>query len=534
MTDLCTLIQDLIPLYHENDVSPETRKSIEEHLKTCSRCAAAAEEFALSSEPIAMDVLPDPLDTTGGYKKFIGRMRRFVLGALAFAVICASLVGAASFWAGMGMKKTITYVKAQEDVYRYYSEKVPGLERARREGSYQNIGREIALPDGMGTAYFDNIWYAPEKIYVFYHIVPKGDLGRLEDVQLSGTLYWDILHDGRTIFSPSFSGGMNLGEWVSFEGRYFGVMAFNNERQRFVPLYEAAADKLALNLRLTHIPKSNLFNHKQDHIDIGEIQFSVLSDPSREKVYTLNLDKHIDIKEGVTLKFTKLEAESQKTIIFMELSAPGNIALASLTGTIITDAGEEIKLWPSPAGTGANSYRFEIDPLNYVPADITFEIDEAQLVTKEMLSFDLGAGEFHGKMENVGIERSIGKSLGNRAGAEYVLESLYADDRGLSFTLLMEYDGSDKSGNMITLNSWAHEQVYLDHPETDKTDPGRLVPNLVRITNERGETAQIDDYGQSGAGPGSRMSMFIDKGFVERSETITVDIFNLIEVINLR
>ena len=49
----CRLIQDLLPLYGEKLVSPETAQAIEEHLSSCATCAEA---WHLFQEPA-----PDPL-----------------------------------------------------------------------------------------------------------------------------------------------------------------------------------------------------------------------------------------------------------------------------------------------------------------------------------------------------------------------------------------------------------------------------------------------------------------------------------------
>ena len=81
------------------------------------------------------------------------------------------------------------------------------------------------------------------------------------------------------------------------------------------------------------------------------------------------------------------------------------------------------------------------------------------------------------------------------------------------------------------------ESLYLQYRKpvfsylygANASDPDRLVPNLTRFVNEKGEVGIMEDYGQSGGGPGKRMSLFIGKEFVEKSDTITVEIGNLAE-----
>ncbi len=47
----CSVIQDLLPLYHDNVCSPESSAVIEEHLKDCENCQEAFHK--LEDSPLA-------------------------------------------------------------------------------------------------------------------------------------------------------------------------------------------------------------------------------------------------------------------------------------------------------------------------------------------------------------------------------------------------------------------------------------------------------------------------------------------------
>ncbi len=47
----CSVIQDLLPLYHDNVCSPESSAVIEEHLKDCENCQEAFHKLEDSPWP---------------------------------------------------------------------------------------------------------------------------------------------------------------------------------------------------------------------------------------------------------------------------------------------------------------------------------------------------------------------------------------------------------------------------------------------------------------------------------------------------
>jgi hypothetical protein len=534
MKSECSLIQALLPLYLENDVSHETRKTIEEHLEGCRSCKDAMEQYVQASDPIPGEALTDPFDTTEGFKKFINKAKRYMLGTFIIILFIMSVIGAGAFLTGQQVGRSITYVENEEDVFDYYADKVYGLKRAQREGNYQNIGRSIDLPKGLGTAYFDKIWYAKGTIYVFYHIKPGEGLGKIEDVQLSGAMYWDKQYEGKPIQSTTFSGGMYIGEWVSLDGLYYKVLGFNNERERFVPITETVVDQLKMDLNLAYIPKTQPFNMKQEHAEVGTIEFPALLDPAKEQVHTVQIHKNVSIPDGITLNFQDLVLEPQKSVLKFQASGLSGRELGQIYGRLTTDSEEEVRLSTLISHKGEDNYEVELRALDHVPQETSILLSTIQLITDEKLSFDLDAKAFHDKMTEAGIKQEVNKRLGVHAGTEYVLEQLFADDRGLDFTIWMKSPAFNKYVQVFMPQSWATEQEYLKriHEEGKDASEIRMPPNMVRFTNEKGEVGGMEDYGSTGGGPGQRISMFINKKYVEKSNTITVEVMNLVETIS--
>lgn len=88
------IVQDLLPLYHDNVCSGRSRAAVEEHLKTCKDCRAtlAAMDAPLpEAEKTAADDAAAVEKISGEWKR--GRRRAWWRGALIAAMVCAVLVG---------------------------------------------------------------------------------------------------------------------------------------------------------------------------------------------------------------------------------------------------------------------------------------------------------------------------------------------------------------------------------------------------------------------------------------------------------
>ena len=89
----CGVIRDLVPLYLEGELEPETRKLVEEHLAYCRDCSRHAMRSQLDiSDEVNMA-------TSSGARQAVSRVRRRLTGGIALGVIVVLSLGLLSMWA---------------------------------------------------------------------------------------------------------------------------------------------------------------------------------------------------------------------------------------------------------------------------------------------------------------------------------------------------------------------------------------------------------------------------------------------------
>lgn len=81
----CELIQDLLPLYHDNVCAPKTAQAVEEHLQGCEACQEVYHAFDSGPEPERS--AQEEEHQVRAFKKVRGRFRRRALGMCLGAVI---------------------------------------------------------------------------------------------------------------------------------------------------------------------------------------------------------------------------------------------------------------------------------------------------------------------------------------------------------------------------------------------------------------------------------------------------------------
>ncbi|MDP4088492.1 MAG: zf-HC2 domain-containing protein, partial [Bacillota bacterium] len=69
----CELIEDLIPLYIEDDVSDATREIVEGHLKDCKDCSTLLKDFA--NDDLNLKDIKEDLPQADTFKKWMRRLK---------------------------------------------------------------------------------------------------------------------------------------------------------------------------------------------------------------------------------------------------------------------------------------------------------------------------------------------------------------------------------------------------------------------------------------------------------------------------
>lgn len=169
MNASCNVIQDLLPLYHDGVCSEDSRKLVEEHLKTCEKCGKMNAELEKEEENGHIDERK-PLEAINRRVKR-GKKKALLKGtALALALILVGFGWSAWRWyenrsafnqaaANMDADQIHTYAPNGEIVL----DKAPGnFERAtlyKADGRYQYTLSLSAYPE-MGEMKVESIEYA--------------------------------------------------------------------------------------------------------------------------------------------------------------------------------------------------------------------------------------------------------------------------------------------------------------------------------------------------------------------------------------
>lgn len=69
----CELIEDLIPLYIEDDLSHATKELIEDHMKECKNCSLLLQEY--SNDELKVEHFKEDLPKANTFKKWMKRLK---------------------------------------------------------------------------------------------------------------------------------------------------------------------------------------------------------------------------------------------------------------------------------------------------------------------------------------------------------------------------------------------------------------------------------------------------------------------------
>lgn len=103
----CELIQDILPLYVEEDVNPKTKDLVAKHLEECGSCRDFLKE--LKNEEPVLDDIPENLPEPDTFKKWFKRLRAGAIVGLIVLILAAVGIGVVSYKAGtVAEKETIS------------------------------------------------------------------------------------------------------------------------------------------------------------------------------------------------------------------------------------------------------------------------------------------------------------------------------------------------------------------------------------------------------------------------------------------
>lgn len=132
----CAYVEDLFPLYEEGLISEETRKDIEEHLRTCETCRMKFQN------PLPPAQAPTPLETPVRdqiERKAVRRYRHKLLRLIAIIAAAALLAGGGSVFGWL------TYNRHPHTVYSTQ------IDKRFDQVDFQKLGQELLYHSNAGT-----------------------------------------------------------------------------------------------------------------------------------------------------------------------------------------------------------------------------------------------------------------------------------------------------------------------------------------------------------------------------------------------
>ena len=105
----CEMIEDLIPLYIEGDVSRATKDIVEKHLKDCKNCRALVVEY--TNDELNLIDFKEDLPQANTFKKSMKKLKMWGLITAAVAIVAAIAIGTIGYKIGEKPKNDILTLK---------------------------------------------------------------------------------------------------------------------------------------------------------------------------------------------------------------------------------------------------------------------------------------------------------------------------------------------------------------------------------------------------------------------------------------
>lgn len=105
----CGMIEDLIPLYIEGDVSDATKEIVEKHLKNCKNCSALLQEY--SNDELKLNDFKEALPQANTFKKLMKKLKIWGLITAVVAIVAAIAIGTIAYKIGEKPKNDILTLK---------------------------------------------------------------------------------------------------------------------------------------------------------------------------------------------------------------------------------------------------------------------------------------------------------------------------------------------------------------------------------------------------------------------------------------
>lgn len=146
----CGIVRDLLPLYQEGMLSPDSVEFLEEHLKTCPVCRAEREKLA--AEPLPPEEKTETAPELESVRRKLRRQRR----RTAALAVCLALALAAALFARLTERH---YFPEPKGVVSAVSQPGSGERILRFTGGVTGAAVSYQRAEGGGSVVFLSVWW---------------------------------------------------------------------------------------------------------------------------------------------------------------------------------------------------------------------------------------------------------------------------------------------------------------------------------------------------------------------------------------
>lgn len=168
----CEIIKDLLPLYHDEVVSEESREMIAEHLNSCAECEKLLEDISESIKKVPVTEQP----AVSGFRSLKKRLHRKTVIKIVVSVICAVAVVSALTFGVFFLETPVTYSRATRNMTYPVNSALDFLTHAGRHSSVSVFLHD----DAMYICYSDTLWtryfaktYRNTDLAIYTSVIPE-------------------------------------------------------------------------------------------------------------------------------------------------------------------------------------------------------------------------------------------------------------------------------------------------------------------------------------------------------------------------
>ena len=499
----CAIINDLLPLYLDSELSEETQQFVTEHLQQCQKCQACRESLEPGKETLDLSDIAETLPATSTFKGWIGRVRRLVVSGLGVTLLLVILVAIVSFSLGQRSPEGVTVTKVHSDIelQAYIYDNLPGLKRAESLGQVSYPELELFFTDIKADLRVEKLWYTRDMVYVVFSLGG----GIIPDYEIDATMRFG---DGAY---PLTSNAISAG--ALYDTRFYSVFPLHNQKEIFDPVDDTTTMDFTMRVSLNYQGRRHYSDEKI---------LSVLYDPTWNEPTIMALDGSMPLSEG-ELIIRSMEITPIQTYLYLDFIHPQGDILKALSGWLTMENGErKYFLGQTEPSDNHAALRISLDALDIIPSNLKLEVERADIISSEQVEFAIDTSSYHAEIEKTEYPQQFLKELRH---TNIILEKLYSDKHGISFALLYVSQGRQPEFQSALITDTPYTEAFVEMIEDNyPLYKDHRFANVVSATNEKGESVEI---GGGSSGPGERMGMTFLSSFVEASETINVIVSNL-------